>query len=194
MAWETDQVQMLEKLWKDGLSASQIARELGGGVTRNAVIGKVHRMGFADRGLPSRGGNSGGRKSSPEAVAAARGSGSAHKGSRAGSGKSASSSLPPPVPQLKPADEDVRVLDLADHKCRWPMGDPQDKDNFRFCGARKVSAEKVYCDYHTHVAYQRSNRVLAAQGEQEPQGSQGSQESQESKAAARKPAKRSSGG
>ena len=189
MAWETDQVQMLEKLWKEGLSASQIARELGGGVTRNAVIGKVHRMGFADRGLPSRGGNSGGRKSSPEAAAAAaaaaaRGSGSAHKGSRAGSGKSAPS-LPPPVPQLQPADEDVRVLDLADHKCRWPMGDPQDKDNFRFCGARKVSAEKVYCDYHTHVAYQRSNRVLAAQGEQG---------SQESKAAARKPAKRSSGG
>ena len=190
MAWETDQVQMLEKLWKEGLSASQIARELGGGVTRNAVIGKVHRMGFADRGLPSRGGNSGGRKSSPEAAAAAaaRGSGSAHKGSRAGSGKSASSSLPPPVPQLQPADEDVRVLDLADHKCRWPMGDPQDKDNFRFCGARKVSAEKVYCDYHTHVAYQRSNRVLAAQG------SQDEQRSQESKAAARKPAKRSSGG
>ena len=186
MAWETDQVQMLEKLWKDGLSASQIARELGGGVTRNAVIGKVHRMGFADRGLPSRGGNSGGRKSSPEAAAAAaaRGSGSAHKGSRAGSGKSAAS-LPPPVPQLQPADEDVRVLDLADHKCRWPMGDPQDKDNFRFCGARKVSAEKVYCDYHTHVAYQRSNRVLAAQEPQEPQGA---------KAAARKPAKRSSGG
>ena len=94
-------------------------------VTRNAVIGKVHRMGFADRGLPSRGGNSGGRKSSPEAAAAAaaaaaRGSGSAHKGSRAGSGKSAPS-LPPPVPQLQPADEDVRVLDLADHNVagRW---------------------------------------------------------------------------
>ena len=74
------------------------------------------------------------------------------------------------------------------------MGDPQDKDNFRFCGARKVSTEKVYCDYHTHVAYQRSNRVLAAQESQEPQGSQESQESQESKAAERKPAKRSSGG
>ncbi len=154
MAWDIDQVQILEKLWKAGLSASQIARQLGGGVTRNAVIGKVHRMGFADRGLPSRGGKSGGRRPMVERVAA--------PGRKSARSVSYGKSLAAPIPQLKPAEEDVCILDLADHKCRWPMGDPQDKENFRFCGG-KLDADRVYCDYHTHVAYQRSNKALAAQ-------------------------------
>jgi GcrA cell cycle regulator len=46
--WSEDRVTTLSKLWLDGLSASQIARQLGG-VTRNAVIGKVHRLGLPDR-------------------------------------------------------------------------------------------------------------------------------------------------
>ena len=45
MAWTDDRVEILTKLWGEGLSASQIARELGD-VTRNAVIGKVHRLGI----------------------------------------------------------------------------------------------------------------------------------------------------
>src|SRR3954453_15613541 len=49
-AWTDERVERLKKLWSDGLSASQIAAELGGGVTRNAVIGKVHRLGLSGRG------------------------------------------------------------------------------------------------------------------------------------------------
>ncbi len=48
MSWTTERVELLKKLWSDGLSASQIAGELGG-VTRNAVIGKVHRLGLSGR-------------------------------------------------------------------------------------------------------------------------------------------------
>ena len=48
MSWTDDRVEMLKKLWADGLSASQIAAELGG-ITRNAVIGKVHRLGLSGR-------------------------------------------------------------------------------------------------------------------------------------------------
>ena len=48
-AWTEDRVQTLTRLWRDGLSASQIARALAGGVTRNAVIGKVHRLGLSGR-------------------------------------------------------------------------------------------------------------------------------------------------
>jgi len=48
MAWTEDRVAILTKLWADGLSASQIAKELGE-VTRNAVIGKVHRLGLSGR-------------------------------------------------------------------------------------------------------------------------------------------------
>ena len=48
MSWTDERVEMLKKLWADGLSASQIAAELGG-ITRNAVIGKVHRLGLSGR-------------------------------------------------------------------------------------------------------------------------------------------------
>ena len=49
MSWTDERVELLRKLWQDGLSASTIAREMGGAITRNAVIGKVHRMGLAGR-------------------------------------------------------------------------------------------------------------------------------------------------
>src|SRR5204863_6919853 len=52
MTWTEERVELLKKLWQDGLSASQIAAELGG-VTRNAVIGKVHRLGLSGRGQPT---------------------------------------------------------------------------------------------------------------------------------------------
>ena len=48
MSWTDERVEMLKKLWADGLSASQIAAKLGG-VSRNAVIGKVHRLGLSNR-------------------------------------------------------------------------------------------------------------------------------------------------
>ena len=48
LQWTDDRVELLKKLWNDGLSASQIANELGQ-VTRNAVIGKVHRLGLSGR-------------------------------------------------------------------------------------------------------------------------------------------------
>ena len=47
--WTDDRVGALKKLWLEGQSASQIAKQLGGGVTRNAVIGKVHRLGLSNR-------------------------------------------------------------------------------------------------------------------------------------------------
>ncbi|HKD56708.1 MAG TPA: GcrA family cell cycle regulator, partial [Hyphomicrobiaceae bacterium] len=53
MAWNDERVELLKKLWSDGLSASQIAGRLGG-VTRNAVIGKVHRLGLSGRATTSR--------------------------------------------------------------------------------------------------------------------------------------------
>ena len=52
MGWTDERVELLKKLWQDGLSASQIAKQLGG-VTRNAVIGKVHRLGLSGRATPS---------------------------------------------------------------------------------------------------------------------------------------------
>ena len=59
MAWTDDRVDHLRELWSKGLSASQIAAQLGDGVTRNAVIGKAHRLGLEGRPSPIRGGGSG---------------------------------------------------------------------------------------------------------------------------------------
>ncbi len=53
MSWTDERVETLKTMWNDGKSASQIAKELGG-VTRNAVIGKVHRLGLSNRTQPSK--------------------------------------------------------------------------------------------------------------------------------------------
>lgn len=52
MAWTEERIKVLRALWKDGLTASKIAGQLGEGVTRNAVIGKAHRLGLASRPSP----------------------------------------------------------------------------------------------------------------------------------------------
>ena len=65
MSWTDERVELLKKMWGEGQSASQIAKELGG-VTRNAVIGKVHRL-----GLSNRAGSGGSAKSAPAAKAKA---------------------------------------------------------------------------------------------------------------------------
>src|SRR5688572_32066161 len=54
LSWTEDRVEVLKRLWNEGLSASQIAGRLGYGVTRNAVIGKVHRLGLSGRVTPQR--------------------------------------------------------------------------------------------------------------------------------------------
>ena len=68
MSWNDDRVELLKKMWGEGQSASQIAKELGG-VTRNAVIGKVHRLGLSNRngsGTPAAGPTSAESKPDPK--------------------------------------------------------------------------------------------------------------------------------
>ncbi|WP_035463509.1 GcrA family cell cycle regulator, partial [Bartonella birtlesii] len=55
MGWTDERVELLKKFWNEGLSASQIAAQLGG-VSRNAVIGKVHRLKLPGRGKTAQGG------------------------------------------------------------------------------------------------------------------------------------------
>lgn len=69
--WTEDRVGALKKLWLEGQSASQIAKALGGGVTRNAVIGKVHRLGLSGRAAPSQPARTTFRPARPRAAAPA---------------------------------------------------------------------------------------------------------------------------
>jgi GcrA cell cycle regulator len=150
--WTDDRVELLKRLWSDGLSASQIAAEMGG-VTRNAVIGKVHRLGLSGRGKASTPGAQRPRKprvATPQAAP------------RVNVALAPRQAQPRPVPVavpelldeevVVPLSERVTIMELRESMCRWPLGDPTTPE-FRFCGARSITG-LPYCNYHARVAYQ----------------------------------------
>jgi GcrA cell cycle regulator len=155
MGWTDERVEALKKLWLDGLSASQIAKQLGSGLTRNAVIGKVHRLGLSGRAAAS----------TPQRAA--------FKTARP----------PPPAPPATPAPRRVEpaiepqavvvvhaieetgsatVLTLDARMCKWPIGDPS-RDGFSFCG--RANSDGPYCSHHASMAYQPQQRKAAKRTE-----------------------------
>ena len=146
MGWTEERVDILKKLWLDGLSASQIAKQLGG-VTRNAVIGKVHRLGLSGRAAPSQPARTVFKAPRPQRPAAAA----------PAPRRPIEVSHAPVVQQPRPiayVEEpgSATVLTLGAHMCKWPIGDPS-TDGFTFCG-RRSSQEGPYCVEHARVAYQ----------------------------------------
>lgn len=143
MAWTDERVATLKKLWADGLSASQIAKQMGE-VTRNAVIGKVQRLGLSGRATPSRPGPKVKKSNAPKQ---SKGSGE--------SKQTAPSSQPAALvadPVILPDGELVTVLTIRDSMCKWPIGHPNSAD-FRFCGAETHNGGQ-YCEGHASMAYQ----------------------------------------
>jgi GcrA cell cycle regulator len=145
MGWTDERVELLKKLWQDGLSASQIAKQLGG-VTRNAVIGKVHRLGLSGRATPSKPARTVFKAPRPARPVAAP---SAPR--RMAETATALTPQPSPVRYVDEAPGTATVLTLAAHMCKWPIGDPS-LDNFTFCGRR--ACDGPYCQEHNQVAYQ----------------------------------------
>jgi GcrA cell cycle regulator len=147
--WTEDRVGALKKLWLEGQSASQIAKQLGGGVTRNAVIGKVHRLGLSGRAAPSQPARATFRPSRPRPAAQPTQAPSAPRRIEAVQPcPAAAPSVPAPMPDLPGT---ATVMTLGAHMCKWPIGDPSSNE-FSFCGRR--SSEGVYCVEHARVAYQ----------------------------------------
>lgn len=150
--WTDDRVELLKKLWADGLSASQIAGELGG-VTRNAVIGKVHRLGLSGRAkAPS---SSVPRQRKPRAPSMYRAPRPMMRGNTA-LAMPAYDYDPEPEPELLeniiPIGQRCTLLELDSEKCHWPIGDPGQPDFF-FCGGKTPGGDP-YCGYHARIAYQ----------------------------------------
>ena len=150
--WTDDRVELLKKLWADGLSASQIAGELGG-ITRNAVIGKVHRLGLSGRAkAPS---SSMPRQRKPRAPSMYRAPRPMMRGNTA-LAMPAYDYEAEPEPELLeniiPIGQRCTLLELDNEKCHWPIGDPGQPDFF-FCGG-KTGAGTPYCGYHARIAYQ----------------------------------------
>ncbi|MEL6967098.1 MAG: GcrA family cell cycle regulator [Pseudomonadota bacterium] len=175
MSWTTERVERLTKLWAEGLSASQIAADLGG-VTRNAVIGKVHRLGLSGRAraTPKQQTAAPRRKASPRtagagfnrtattnATAAARTTTTA---ARAVGNTALKVEVEIEVeeelqPVTKPAEDVVvpisrklTLMELSESTCKWPTGDPT-RPGFSFCG-HTCAEGKPYCEYHSKVAFQ----------------------------------------
>jgi GcrA cell cycle regulator len=154
MSWTDERVEQLRKMWLDGLSASQIANELAHGITRNAVIGKVHRLGLSGRVKSPAPAQTRPRARQPE-------DGKSPPSAPISHGNLAIAveprSMPAPRPAVEevviPMSERVSIMDLRESMCRWPLGDPASPD-FRYCGAKMQIGLGAYCSYHARIAYQ----------------------------------------
>ena len=149
-AWTDTRVELLKKLWADGLSASQIAAELGG-ITRNAVIGKVHRLGLSGRAKsPSS------SPPRPRKVRMRSASSYSRPARIVARGNLALAYEYEPVPEPKlfeiPVEQRKTLLQLNERTCHWPVGDPGSGD-FYFCGGDALS-NLPYCVHHCRMSYQ----------------------------------------
>ena len=145
MSWTSEKVEKLKELWSKGLTASQISKELGD-TTRNAVIGKAHRLNL-------------------EARAPSKQSGS----QRSKDNKQVNRRNPNPAPMSRKAKFQSILLDknfepenpksleeLTEETCKWPIGHPNE-EKFYFCG-RKPEGEFPYCKLHVLYAFQPKNQ------------------------------------
>lgn len=165
MSWTDERIQELSRLWQQGFSASEIGKRLG--VSKNAIVGKAHRLNLPSRPSPIRQGEEGEMASNGAAEPQPRsprkssgktgGSGSKQsKASRStgnsngqggGNGKAKGASAPG-----NPASVRAQVEALGGRSgCLWPIGDPNDPD-FHFCGAT-AQPGKPYCTEHAQRAY-----------------------------------------
>ena len=151
MSWNDERVETLKKLWSEGLSASQIAGRLGS-VTRNAVIGKVHRLGLSGRATTSRMKSHRPRQRVAKRMAKARFANVGNPALRALYHPEAEPFTPAVEELVIPMAERKYIQTLTDCSCRWPIGDPQMAD-FHFCGKNKV-AGLPYCEFHARRAFQ----------------------------------------
>lgn len=157
MSWTDERIERLKKLWSEGLSASQIAAELGG-VTRNAVIGKVHRLHLSGRVKTS---STTAQRSRKSVRPATRTAAPQRVVTQRGNLAVVQTLETEEVVVYRPAEEVVvpisrriSIMELREGTCRWPMGDPLDPD-FVFCGG-DCDVGKPYCTAHANVAFQPS--------------------------------------
>lgn len=165
MSWTDERINTLKKMWKEGKSAAEIAKTLGKGVTRNAVIGKAHRMGLSGRPSPIKKPvpvkkEVKVKEKAPVAVAAPKAS-----PKKSGAAPAAKTVQPPSheAEELKKLERElpqigggVALIDLTERMCKWPIGDPREAD-FSFCG-RGIRVGTPYCAEHAAMAYQTSSR------------------------------------
>lgn len=178
MNWTDERVELLKKLWNEGLSASQIAAQLGG-VSRNAVIGKVHRLKLSGRGKTttaaprSKKVNTVAATPRPAATTTSSSSNGASRPQATTTIRTATVTqsvgatalqmeyvadavtervVRPASDVVVPISRKLTLLQLSERTCKWPIGDPLN-DDFHFCGSESGDASP-YCGYHSKLAFQ----------------------------------------
>ena len=144
MSWTEEREQKLRELWEKGYTASQIAEMLGGDTTRNAVIGKAHRLKLAARVASKQ------SKSQKKQYAAS----GLNRQERYISRKSRFKSLL--LDKNFEVENPKKLEELSDKNCRWPIGHPNEK-NFYFCGRNPIKSFS-YCKLHVLYAFQPKNQ------------------------------------
>ena len=143
MSWSPEREEKLRELWKKGHSASQIASMLGD-TTRNAVIGKAHRLNLEAR-----------MTSKKKQVTAGKQKNSSlkeYKTQKLGRKARFKALL---LDKNFEGENPLKLEELTDKTCRWPIGHPHE-ENFYFCG--RQSMEKLpYCKLHVLYAFQPKN-------------------------------------
>ena len=142
--WTAERIEQLRHCVGSGLTCSQIAAEIG--VTRNAVIGKIHRLGLS----PARPAGASARSCPPRARHP-RSLPSSRLlrliGAQAPGVADDATAAPVPIDSAQRCS----LLEIAQDKCHWPIGDPHAAD-FAFCGNDAVSGFS-YCAGHARMAY-----------------------------------------
>ena len=143
MSWTDEKVKTLRELWTKGHTASQIAGMLGD-TTRNAVIGKAHRLNLEER-APSKSSNNSERKEKSKS----------HPKVKVNvSRKSKFNSIL--LDKNFESEKPTSLENLTDQTCKWPSGHPDD-DSFYFCGRMPVD-NFPYCKLHVLYAFQPKNQ------------------------------------
>ena len=140
MAWTEEKTEQLKKLWAEGHTASQISKMLGDGISRNAVIGKSHRLGLQGR-------------AQSRMISAPRINNRVINENNAPTRQRRPRGLRAIVIEKDFEPENPKQLEeLDESSCKWPIGHPDEK-SFYFCG-RSSLKDFSYCKLHILYAYQ----------------------------------------
>ena len=157
MSWNEEKVEKLKKLWGKGSTASQIA-EIIGGISRNAVIGKAHRLNLSSKIKTRNTSSSQNFNNSSEESSSKERSGR----------KSKFQSLI--IEKDFEPENPKKLEELDESSCKWPVGHPEEQ-SFYFCG-RSSLKDFSYCKLHLLYAYQpkgRKEEPVADKDEEAPQ-------------------------
>ena len=139
MSWTDEKVSKLKELWGKGNTASQIA-EIIGGISRNAVIGKAHRLNLS-------------AKIKTRAASSSKNYDKKIEGNKIQTGRGRKSKFKSLIIEKDFEPENPKQLEeLDENSCKWPIGHP-DENNFYFCG-RSSLKDFSYCKLHLLYAYQ----------------------------------------